>query len=278
MSTEADSITFVSELLPSVQPEILYHYTSPTGLLGMLTHREIWASDCSFLNDTAELVYADRIVKEVISELKDSKTVNTANIDKLDAIQNLIDSDLAISALSTSFSENGDLLSQWRAYCPISGGYSVGFRLKIRGQLGAPFSFTLLPCIYDPSRQKKIVENLLRMVTISRASPDESQSSFELFYRFVRPAIKHPSFSEEKEWRLLSVDPLETIHEMKYRPGTPFMIPYHPISFPKESVKEIIVGPCGHISIAAKSVRQMISSHGFSDITVKVSEVTLRPR
>src|SRR4051794_26348792 len=41
----------------SSPPEVIYHYTPPAGLHGILTGKSIWASDARFLNDTTELVH-----------------------------------------------------------------------------------------------------------------------------------------------------------------------------------------------------------------------------
>ena len=36
------------------EPELLYHYTTLDGLLGILDKRELWATGISYLNDTFE--------------------------------------------------------------------------------------------------------------------------------------------------------------------------------------------------------------------------------
>ena len=47
---------------PAVQaatpPEVLYHYTSGAGLLGIITSHELWASDVFYLNDPSEIFYS----------------------------------------------------------------------------------------------------------------------------------------------------------------------------------------------------------------------------
>jgi len=40
----------------------LYHYTTASGLLGILRDRRIWMTDIEFMNDAAELAYARPVV------------------------------------------------------------------------------------------------------------------------------------------------------------------------------------------------------------------------
>ena len=47
-----------------------------------------------------------------------------------------------------SFSENGDQLSQWRAYCPKGNGFSIGFRYSDLSYLLKTTGFRLVKCIY----------------------------------------------------------------------------------------------------------------------------------
>jgi hypothetical protein len=48
----------VKEILNRHPPGILYHYTTQTGLLGIITSGEIWASHTQYLNDVREFPHA----------------------------------------------------------------------------------------------------------------------------------------------------------------------------------------------------------------------------
>ena len=43
-------------------PDILYHYTSAEGLLGIVWTREIWSTNVLYLNDTSELSHATEVL------------------------------------------------------------------------------------------------------------------------------------------------------------------------------------------------------------------------
>ena len=53
-----------------------------------------------------------------------------------------------------SFSEERDLLSQWRGYCKNGSGYSLGFALSSLQSCVKRAGFAIKPCVYD--RQKQI--------------------------------------------------------------------------------------------------------------------------
>ncbi len=58
-SAEVNNRVRTDELAdPIGTPEILYHYTNESGLLGILQSRHLWATAIEYLNDSAELVYA----------------------------------------------------------------------------------------------------------------------------------------------------------------------------------------------------------------------------
>src|SRR5438132_12764432 len=57
----------VKEILHRDPPTIIYHYTRQSGLLGIVTKKEIWASHTQYLNDVREFRHAMEIVKEELS-------------------------------------------------------------------------------------------------------------------------------------------------------------------------------------------------------------------
>lgn len=49
-------------------PELLYHYRDSHGLLGIINTRTLWATQFQYLNDSAEFIYANELMKEAIAE------------------------------------------------------------------------------------------------------------------------------------------------------------------------------------------------------------------
>src|SRR4051812_23751258 len=99
----------------------LYHYTTQSGLIGIIRSRELWATDSQYLNDVKEYAHAFDLAGAVISRrlslATDHATVRVLKDMKL-GLQNAPVPDVYVC----SFSEERDSLSQWRAYCsPTSG-------------------------------------------------------------------------------------------------------------------------------------------------------------
>src|ERR1700730_9126099 len=93
----------------------LYHYTTQTGLLGILESKSIWASEIRFLNDATEFRTA---LEAVGAEL--SKQLTELDSGEGDARGEVIFRELTAleeaDVFVLSLTEKGDDLSQWRAH------------------------------------------------------------------------------------------------------------------------------------------------------------------
>ena len=85
-------------------------------VFGIITTNEIWASHTQYLNDRLDFRHAIEIAKDELPEMKREPMF----IDKMELLDE-IESALGIRMESVnvcvcSFSADGDVLSQWRAY------------------------------------------------------------------------------------------------------------------------------------------------------------------
>ena len=60
-----------------------------------------------------------------------------------------------------SLTSESDSLSQWRAYCPITGGYAIGLPSGHLRNLGADQGFYLAPCLYKNADQQRLVNEII---------------------------------------------------------------------------------------------------------------------
>jgi Protein of unknown function (DUF2971) len=132
-----------------------------------------------------------------------------------------------------SFSENPDLLSQWRAYTGGGAGFSIGFQTENILSRAVKQHFRLVKCIYDPSIQKRIIKKLLASVCAHYVRTREFtlvSLRCALLMAGVAAVLKHPSFAEEREWRIVSDymygHPFDNKIATKWRPGHSTLIPY----------------------------------------------------
>ncbi|NBB86545.1 MAG: DUF2971 domain-containing protein [Bacteroidetes bacterium] len=268
----------IAEALSQTPETPIYHYTSPEGLIGILQNGELWASNIHHLNDSSEMDYAFQLLK---TRLKDRNVqMDEGRGELFKAFERWIDSIKSVNVFIGSFSERPNLLSQWRAYCPPSGGYSIGFSYRDLQPHLQRQGFLLVKCIYSEQTQSALVDKYvdwalkeIKTKKIDVVPDDELAAWFQLakparkiageFLR-IAAALKDPSFEEECEWRIVSSGFTKYTDAMvDFRPGVSFVVPYFrfklsgndaPMSF-----RDIYVGPTPHPSVARKSIQGLIT-------------------
>lgn len=247
-------------------PKILYHYTTSEGFLGILSTKKIWATHIYYLNDSEELnrtlALLDQSVKKGLKKV----------VKDLFVPQKIIKNEIDIYVISFT-KEEGDLLSQWRGYCP-SNGFSIGFdysglrnlfRKKIESE-----DYFLLPCFYNDLDHKFCISLLIEDTIEVLKAPSESDISEVVSKHIDRVVLiasilKDKSFSEEKEWRLFCIRKKNgQSQDIKFRKGKSAIVPY--IELPIETqygavpIKEIVVGPTPLMDLSINSMKKLLSS------------------
>ena len=271
------------------KPRVLYHYTSGAGLIGIVETEAIWATNIRFLNDSTEFSFALNLAQQLVEERQNSATNQFDNAlytvlrERLSGTQ---DFDVYVS----SFTESGDQLSQWRAYCPASGGYALGFSSK--GLLSArpPLQgAALVRCVYDRDDQQEIISKVFKSVTDFAEEKRHAGLSHDRVFResfkqlgrllaLVAPALKHPSFAEEREWRLVVPEGSfaqdeDTLH---FREGRSTLVPFHAYSFAYMPLERLMIGPTPHPDLARDVVQSLLAAKGLSATTIRVSSIPNR--
>jgi hypothetical protein len=268
-------------------PDVLYHYTSAAGLIGILTSKSLWASCIRYLNDTSEHQYTIGLFRDVILSRK-SGSLRTWWPDIQAAV--FKHSPLVFVA---SLSLVGDQLSQWRSYCTPHSGYAIGFRGASLKAATLSQNFTLLPCIYDLERQRRIVEAAIdkhdgiveTAIAAAEAGSDPHVAGAALG-DFVgemtswATIFKHQAFLQEVEWRLVSGYVPVGDAQIKYRPRESLMVPYvtFDLSFVDSAtlLHEIIVGRTPHPEEGILAVESLARSTGYRIGIPRLSECPYR--
>lgn len=284
-------------------PDIVFHYTSQTGLLEIAKSRVLFATHLSHLNDTQEFKfgasvflqrlestrrpkspYAQYLYNRIVEVLRSSATILTV-----------------IDQFATSFCAAGDLLSMWRGYG--SQGYCIGFNTKDllcetatkSGKRERDLA-NIEPVLYDRTSQDNAVDNFLQASFEFASSyrsdafvpadiPEEDLlsilwGSFFMATTELISLLKHPSFKEEQEYRLLFYGlPQLPYSDVEVRKGAMGLIrhvnvkPYSKAAFSFHSVR---IGPNPQPEIAKSAVRALLSNYGHSDADILSSSVPLR--
>jgi hypothetical protein len=287
--------------------KIVFHYTSLEGLLGITASASIWATNILYLNDASEFNYAKSLLSEELRRICDvnpdfnNKTnfkdfpgyfffeILEENINKLLPSEHF-------SFYVCSFSEESDLLSQWRGYCANNSGYSIGFALSRLQKWLKQNGLVIKPCVYDKGKQIEAINMLLqkaadRFISEIGSSGDKETAwnikskllavDFMLEFIQIAPFLKHPKFAEEREWRIMAnFETKNVISHIKFRSCKTIIAPYIDIPLPMDAerliIEEIFIGPTNERQLSMAVVEMLLKSRNINCSKVNCSTIPYR--
>ena len=292
----------LTEILDSIGefniPHRLFHYTTAEGLLGICSSKSLWMTDLQFMNDASEIQYSRALFTEVLEEMSSGNDAEHF-LHVVDLAKKLVKAGLqSLTIYSCSFCEEGNLLSQWRAY-GSTGGYAIAFDLS---EMDWPLesNFLTVKVVYERERQidiiRKGIARLIRYREALSTAGEELKMADRVIEAFIVSNLsrfKHPEFSEEKEWRLVChfEGPPELIgSSVKFRSNRDLIVPYITANLEKafEASKfderlrefpfvEVVIGPTVNSEAAKKSVDLLLQSLSEDVIpNVTGSEIPVR--
>ncbi|MET0792791.1 MAG: DUF2971 domain-containing protein [Polyangiaceae bacterium] len=189
-------------------PPVLYHYCPPASLINILQSRRLWAGDARQMNDAQELHYVRKVAARVAVRLLKDPT-SAAGKHGTQLLEAVADQSYRYwewdRYFFVCFTENGDQLSQWRAYANDGLGYAIGLRSGAHWSTGFTRPVTLERVVYDEEEQDTLLEPLLREA-VAEVDKTGGDDVFLRGFWEVLAIIKNPAFAEEKEWRLIVQD------------------------------------------------------------------------
>lgn len=273
-------------------PDILYHYTTQAGILGITKNKEVWMTHTQYLNDSSEFHHAIETIKAEV-ELRLSKTPKKEEETTLKEILDVLEQNLStINVCVSCFSEVGDSLSQWRAYGSHTSGYSLGFNSSFLSEVAKSVNGSLVKCIYDNAEKKVVVSKFLDIAVAKILKDREVKPTTEAehwsngyaiensIFRFA-PILKDSSFADEKEWRIISA-PLSCKTEgFDYRQGSSMIIPYYKLPLIVANnqshikpIDKIYIGPTPNKEQSLISVRGLLLSSGWMNVRNRIEFIS----
>lgn len=276
-------------------PDVLYHYTSPSGLVGIVESESLHCTSVHHLSDAEEISYAIGETRPFLEEIEDElqehhefEQEHALLHQMTDALDEIEDEWVFVG----SFSPHGNQLSQWRAYCPDRGGYSIGFDGERLAALATILGFDLVQCVYPRDDYWPNLEGLVRTTLdafrtgLNEGQPEDELVSdcvdyFHAHLARLASRVKHPKFEEEDEWRLVSAPYVHDPVELGFRKGPSFLMPYKEFQLWLHSdqemwgeveyapddlrlpITEIIVGPTPHPEAAQLSAHMLCNQSGL---------------
>lgn len=274
--------------------ELLYHYCDAEAFLAICTSKKMRFSDIFSMNDFMEMHWGYRVWEKAASALID--TVGREFLDKIDEVFH--NSGIFGLVVTSCFSLDGDVLSQWRAYADDGQGYAIGFNARHLIQLPT----RPLRVLYDEDAQvqevKKIVASLHK---VEKTADEQYGSDFREICHILAydlAALKNPAFSEEKEIRLIHLldfnksnsslrltdaggyafgkesEGVSVQFRMKDNVPTPFIELDFTDNGNINPVKQVIMGPRNDALPSAISI--FLETTGIGSVDVKKSKASYR--
>ena len=296
-STTEDYIRNSPYIEDFVEPYVgeIYHYTALTAVVNIISHGELWATQCDFLNDTEERRYItnflsskryDGIRGYVENALGSENYQAPKNTSKLERVVADMNRDIFI----ISFSKDGDSLTLWSGYTNKCG-FNIGFdsmRLFYRNTLnefrGDADCMVGGLVAYRPTDRPFIelddtVDSIIRDSKRHGLTDEQTQCVIAAHVMYAGFFLKSSSMAAENEYRLvyMPVDKRAIDIRCKGNIPIPYTV-YHDERLIRSSIKSICIGPTNEGTITSKGIHYLVSSTpGISEsVKIEKSRVSLR--
>lgn len=218
----------------------LYHYCSLDAFLNIIRNKSIRMSDIGKSNDFMEAKWLfEFFEEEVLHQYNEEPFINSNRViyglSDIDTLRFLIrnEKNKMINRNDelfyvTCFSEEGDVLSQWRGYADDGFGVSIGFDSEVLKTIASNEELLQLKKVVYP-RSKELIHKEIKSharsflesvyYAISQGDTKDiyfNDYSLDSFYSVSTKALlqeslfyKNPAFQEEKEWRLVLNEELD---------------------------------------------------------------------
>lgn len=273
----------------------VFHYCNVEVFHSIMKFYTLRLTDIQNSNDLVERIWIEeKIQKQVIDKINGLRGITEEE-------KSLVNNNFNIAKevfqdnsrlYASCFSENGDLLSQWRAYADNGQGLSIGFSKEALDTFNKEmYGMKFLPVCYDEDTQNEyakeqansIVESILEGDSIFHAVSEVYENKVSEYSR-----MKNPMFKEEQEWRLSILMSPEcrinnkayfdkcTLSEIKTYCNKKKILTYFDLNFQDKKnglINEIVIGPkCG---MSERDVKQILFLWGYdvSSIAVRKSKV-----
>lgn len=275
---------------------ILYHYTSIESMVAIFQSRRIRLSSASTMNDTSEGEWLlDRLL-EIDTQERLAGRERSLDEEKTRAmLLRLAFREGAPQAYLASFSEKGDLLSQWRAYARDGEGVAIGFdpndgRLPVvdappHTNAGPALACTLNRVTYGSAHLVAALDELIQATVPGGVNP-EGFFGLQMQLSGLRWLVKNPAFQEEHEWRIVNL-PLQFIGDVGggntsigalgargYRQAGSQLVSFYEMPYEPAAVTDLVLGP--GCSIHDHELALLLHDCDLTHVRVRRSEATYR--
>ncbi|MCD7833470.1 MAG: DUF2971 domain-containing protein [Lachnospiraceae bacterium] len=263
--------------------DTLYHYTDFGALDGILSNAELRLNNVLNMNDASEMTFfMNSLCKAVAGRFREEGDVNRAKwTEKLFSAEK--DKEFVYSAYAACFSCFRDDAAQWERYANHGRGVCIAFRYDLLKKMAVE-PLSLQTVFYrDDVGEHELVGILYSLIRSHKAPWDTSPAIRAALNHAwaASAAYKHPSFSSEKEVRLV-VSPFEQGFfnvQPRYHISNERIKKYYPVNLQKlcqiadtridEAIAELIIGPESTQSVPI--LQDYLRDMGYEKLAEKVT-------
>jgi len=268
----------------------IYHYTDINALKNIIENKTLWLTRSDFLNDSSEIVYLKKLIKDEIKNDKYDWETEDIYLEISDYI------DFGIPRLYIlSMSNNNDSLTLWSNYTN-NYGYNIEFNreliineickseifLKIKS---GHYNSALLKnnVIYGINEQTDKIREYLNEYYVcfknkEIANDIMSQKQLELKQNMVVACLfaKGLCYCQEEEYRLARLM-LNTEQYEEYKISNGAISPYIELKFTNcLPINKITIAPKNNVDLAKKGLELFLKKNGYENVEVVKSKISLR--
>jgi hypothetical protein len=270
--------------------DTIYHYTDESGLLGILNEKKIWLTDVDFQNDPNEIshgilsssLFLLNKARDMINQQSLTEDDGLIILNFCETVSNRLNNILMLkktdSLFTSSFSINGDSLTNWKGYGSYGKGFCIGFHPTIVNSLNC-FSGIVR---YTNKQKEELFEDfwlaLIKDLKQKRdINSEEYISTFSTYLTMFSYYMKSEYFIDEGEFRITKTSFSDEFNQQVYLRNTKYgLTPYIKMDFcPQQEIKEIIIGPQLNFERNKKALIQYFNSNNLN-IEVKKSIIELQ--
>ncbi|KQN75026.1 hypothetical protein ASE94_01525 [Devosia sp. Leaf64] len=267
------------------------HYTDLAGLQGIVENKELWLSNAVFLNDPEEINHGIKMAQRVLNSLlKSTKTPDAVSKGRQKLIADIakdFEKFQAPDVFITCLCEDSDLLSQWRGYSSRQG-VNITFDTNELLQMLFGSNVELHQVQYGMAATRAHLTALISdelpdifddfEFMMGDLSTTEIKAAFSKLVANLVPRFKHAGFQEEREWRLVMMNPEP--EDILFRPRAQMMLPYVKVKLEDDfdllPIENITVGPGMQDAAVAKSISYFLQANGYDPDIVDQSATPYR--
>jgi len=261
------------------RPEVVYHYTSAEGLCGILSTKQLFASDLFCLNDPSEFQYGKKVIVDALRTRSDR--VSQALVRNFEHEPLFPHVGKNWSLYSISFCGTKDLLGQWRGYGG-TGGYAVGIKLSALLKENGK-RFALHRMMYEEQEQRNTIDGLVSKASeLFEGHANDQNKDYllnEVGTRLVMSIfnLKHPSFRGEDEWRIVMLESFDNPdYPVQFRIAGARIVPYVKFHFDADWIDQVVLGPTVAAHPNERAIRTRLVTGGFQHGEVVLSRIPFR--